>query len=75
MHNDNVKRTTTSKTPQDTNAMWYKNCLTEKDVISILKKQNPLKNRGLLKILVESEGIEPSSKQAIEELSTRLVFT
>ena len=24
---------------------------------------------------VESEGIEPSSKQAIEELSTRLVFT
>jgi hypothetical protein len=24
---------------------------------------------------VESEGIEPSSKQAIEEPSTRLVFT
>ena len=26
-------------------------------------------------VIVESEGIEPSSKQAIEEPSTRLVFT
>lgn len=33
LHIDNAKRTTTSNTPQDTDAMWYENCLTAKDVI------------------------------------------
>ena len=36
------------------------------------KTPKTLSSRGYI---VESEGIEPSSKQAIEEPSTRLVFT
>ena len=39
------------------------------------QKREPQQLLGFHTHFVESEGIEPSSKQAMEELSTRLVFT
>ena len=41
--------------------------------IYIDKKQNPV-NKKFTGFFVESPGIEPGSKQAIKELSTRLFF-
>ena len=44
------------------------------NLVSFYKKQNPTTGLQGLRLIVEPEGVEPSSKRATKMLSTYLVF-